>query len=162
EAREREDAYQVMKERVMEALKKTFRPEFLNRLDGIMVFRNLTRDEIKEIVDLELGQVRALLSEHDMTLEITDEVRGFIADKGYNPEFGARPLRRIIQSEVEDPLSEGLLAGRFKEGDAVLAYLEEDREGQQKIQFRVIESESREEAPDAEGDTMPALETMFS
>jgi len=124
----REDEYSTMRDRVTEALKRTFRPEFLNRLDGVMVFRNLTKEQITEIVDLELNRVRAQLKEQDITLEATDEVKSFLADAGYDPDYGARPLRRVIQDKLEDRLSEGLLGGWIKPGDTVRVEL--DSEGQ--------------------------------
>ncbi len=119
ERKQQEATYEDLKERVMDALKRTFRPEFLNRLDGIMVFRPLTKEQIAQIVDLELDRVRELLKEHDMRLVATEEAKMFLAETGYNPDYGARPLRRVVQDYVEDPLSEGLLAGRFREGDTV-------------------------------------------
>jgi ATP-dependent Clp protease ATP-binding subunit ClpC len=106
--------YDEMKKNVTEQLRRAFRPEFLNRVDGTIFFRALTRDEIKQIVDLELNKVRERLIEHAITLDVTDEARGWLADKGYDPEFGARPLRRLIQNEVEDILSDGILGGRFR------------------------------------------------
>ena len=124
----REDEYSSMRDRVTEALKRTFRPEFLNRLDGVMVFRNLTKEQIKEIVDLELNRVRVQLKEQEITLEATDEVKGYLADAGYDADYGARPLRRVIQDKLEDRLSEGLLGGWIKPGDTVRVEL--DSEGQ--------------------------------
>ena len=124
----REDEYSTMRDRVTEALKRTFRPEFLNRLDGVMVFRNLTKEQITEIVDLELNRVRVQLKEQEITLEATDEVKGYLADAGYDPDYGARPLRRVIQDKLEDRLSEGLLGGWIKPGDTVRVEL--DSEGQ--------------------------------
>jgi ATP-dependent Clp protease ATP-binding subunit ClpC len=114
-----EDEYQAMKDRVTEALKRTFRPEFLNRLDGVMVFRNLSQEQITEIVDLELNRVRIQLAEQDIKLVLTDEVKAVIAEAGFDSDYGARPLRRVIQDKVEDRLSEGLLSGEFKSGDTV-------------------------------------------
>jgi ATP-dependent Clp protease ATP-binding subunit ClpC len=114
-----EDEYRVMKDRVTEALKSTFRPEFLNRLDGVMVFRSLSKDQIKEIVDLELSRVTRQLAEQNVKLEASDEAKALIAETGYDADYGARPLRRVIQDRVEDRLSEGLLSGEFKPGDTV-------------------------------------------
>jgi ATP-dependent Clp protease ATP-binding subunit ClpC len=128
EDKKREDEYTAMRDRVTEALKRTFRPEFLNRLDGVMVFRNLTKEQIKDIVDLELNRVRVQLKEQRITLEATDEIKGFLADAGYDADYGARPLRRVIQDKLEDRLSEGLLGGWLKPGDTVRVEL--DREGQ--------------------------------
>ena len=100
-----------MRKNVTEQLRRMFRPEFLNRVDATIVFRSLTKDEIKQIVDLELNKVRERLIEHAITLEMTDEARDWLADKGYDPEYGARPLRRLIQNEIEDALSDGILSG---------------------------------------------------
>lgn len=125
EAKDEEEAYQKMRDKLLGELKKIFRPEFLNRVDGIIVFRALTRDEIKQIVDLELNKVRIRLAEHEIELRATDAAREFLADEGYSLEFGARHLRRIIQHRVEDILSEGMLSGEFQPGDVVLADLEE-------------------------------------
>ena len=127
EAERERESYQEMKEKLLDQLKKTFRPEFLNRVDEVMVFKSLNKEEIKQIVDLELDKLRKRLDEHQLKLEATDEAKTFLAEKGYDPKFGARPLRRVIQRLVEDPLSEGLLIGEFKPGDTVLADLEEDR-----------------------------------
>jgi ATP-dependent Clp protease ATP-binding subunit ClpC len=136
EVQTQEDEYKEIKERVMEALKKTFRPEFINRLDGVMVFRPLTREQITEIVDLEMKRVCAQLTEHDIKLEITEVAKRKIAEEGYDPDFGARPLRRVIQREIEDPLSEGLLAGRYKAGDEIVIDLDSDG----KLALNVVES----------------------
>jgi ATP-dependent Clp protease ATP-binding subunit ClpC len=119
EARSEAERYEKMKDKVTEELKRTFRPEFLNRVDGTMVFHALNREEIKQIVDLELDKVRERLVEQQLTLEVTEEAKGYLADEGYDPNFGARPLRRVIQNKVEDALSEGILAGTFQVGDTV-------------------------------------------
>jgi ATP-dependent Clp protease ATP-binding subunit ClpC len=113
------EAYDEMKEKVLEALKRIFRPEFLNRLDGVMVFHALTKDQIKEIVDLEVNKVQLRLAEHGLTLQLTEAAREYLAEKGYDPNLGARPLRRVIQSELEDALSEAVLAGQFGEGSVI-------------------------------------------
>jgi len=120
EAQEAEASYEAMRAKLLEQLKKEFRPEFLNRLDGVIVFRALSRDEIKQIVGLELNKVQARLNEHHIKLEATEAARNYLADEGYDPEFGARPLRRVIQSRIEDALSDGVLSGRFKAGDTVV------------------------------------------
>ncbi len=125
EAEGEAERYDQMKDKVMSELKRTFRPEFLNRVDGTMVFHALNREEIKQIVDLELDKVRERLVEQQVTLEVTEEAKGYLADEGYNPHFGARPLRRVIQSNIEDVLSESILAGTFQEGDTVLADYED-------------------------------------
>jgi ATP-dependent Clp protease ATP-binding subunit ClpC len=121
------EAYDEMKEKVLEALKRIFRPEFLNRLDGVMVFHALTKDQIKEIVDLEVDKVQLRLAEHGLSLQLTEAAREYLAEKGYDPNLGARPLRRVIQSELEDALSEAVLAGQFGE-DAVIEVDMQDSE----------------------------------
>ena len=113
EEAEEKSSFEEMRKNVTEQLRRMFRPEFLNRVDASIVFRSLTKDEIKQIVDLELNKVRERLIEHAITLELTDEARGWLADQGYDPEYGARPLRRLIQNEIEDALSDGILSGHF-------------------------------------------------
>ncbi len=115
----REQEYEVMKAKVMDALKKTFRPEFINRLDGVMVFRSLSRNEIAQIVEIQLQPLRLQLTEQEITLEITEAARMAIAEAGFDPEYGARPLRRVIQNRIQDSLSEQLLANVFTAGDTV-------------------------------------------
>jgi len=120
EAKEAQTSYEEMRAKLLEQLKKEFRPEFLNRLDGVVVFRALSKDEIKDIVTLELNKVQDRLKDHQIRLEATEAAKNFLADEGFNPEFGARPLRRVIQNKVEDALSDGVLSGKFKAGDTVL------------------------------------------
>jgi ATP-dependent Clp protease ATP-binding subunit ClpC len=106
--------YDELKKNVTEQLRRVFRPEFLNRVDASIVFRALTREEIKRIVDLELKKVGDRLIEHAISLDVTEAARDWLATQGYDLEFGARPLRRLIQNEVEDALSDGILSGTFK------------------------------------------------
>ena len=113
------ESYERMKDKVLTEVKRFFRPEFLNRIDGIVVFHALTRDHILQIVDLLLDEVRANLTEKGVSLEISDGAKEILAVRGYDPTFGARPLKRVIQDVVEDPLSEQLLQGRFGPGDTV-------------------------------------------
>jgi len=112
--------YEKMKEKVLGEMKKIFRPEFLNRIDATVVFHALNKEHIRKIVDLMLNEVVASLAEKNVTLEVTDAARDFIGNKGYDPVFGARPLRRTIQNLVEDQLSEALLRGEFLPGDTVV------------------------------------------
>ncbi len=126
EAKSQEQTYEKMKENLLGELKKTFRPEFLNRVDGVVVFHSLTREEIRKIVDLMLTSVIQQLSEKGIKLEVTDAVKDFIGEKGYDEVFGARPLRRVIQDRLEDKLSEDLLRGKFQSGDTVVVDLEEE------------------------------------
>jgi ATP-dependent Clp protease ATP-binding subunit ClpC len=152
---EQED-YDEMKDKVLGELKRIFRPEFLNRIDGVMVFHALNRDHIKAIVDLEIEKVCERLSGHELSLQLSDEAQEYLAEKGYDPKLGARPLRRVIQTEVEDTLSEGLLEGRFSEGDTVIAYVEDGE-----IAFRPREADENGDAAEVENDSAPPmLETM--
>ena len=111
--------YDRMKSKVNEELRQHFRPEFLNRVDEIVVFPPLTRDDIKTIVDLMIGRLRLRMQEQDMGLQITDEARELLAERGYDPVLGARPLRRVIQRDIEDAVSERILFGTIKPGDVV-------------------------------------------
>ena len=123
-----EVTYEHMKERVTEELKKHFRPEFINRLDEIIVFHELTMDELKLIVDLMLERVREQLEAQHLDLALTDGAKEFLGTKGYDPELGARPLRRAIQRLLEDPLSERVLLGEFKAGTTILVGLDAENE----------------------------------
>ncbi|HET7035295.1 MAG TPA: ATP-dependent Clp protease ATP-binding subunit [Thermomicrobiaceae bacterium] len=118
--------YQIMKDKVLGQLKQTFRPEFLNRIDGVIVFQPLTREEIREIVELELKRVRTQLEEKEISLEVTEAAMDLLGERGYDRTFGARPLRRIIQNLIEDPLAEGLLQSRFKAGSTIKVDVRED------------------------------------
>jgi len=112
--------YERMKDKVMEELKKSFRPEFLNRIDEVIVFHSLSRDDVKAIVDLMMKRVREQLKAKDLEIELTDSAKDLLAEKGYDVALGARPLRRTIQRLVEDPLSEKLLWKEFKAGQTVI------------------------------------------
>jgi ATP-dependent Clp protease ATP-binding subunit ClpC len=112
--------YDKMREKVMEELKHNFRPEFLNRIDEIIVFHSLTQEDVKRIVDLMMVRLTEQLKAKDLEIELSDAAKGFLAEKGYDPSLGARPLRRTIQRLVEDPLSEKLLWKEFRAGQTVL------------------------------------------
>jgi ATP-dependent Clp protease ATP-binding subunit ClpC len=118
-------AYDEMYKKLMEALRKAFRPEFLNRVDATIVFHALTREQITQIVDLELAKVAVRLVEHGLTLSVSEEARSQLAELGYDPEMGARPLRRVIQDKIEDQLSDAMLAGDFEPTDTVLIEAED-------------------------------------
>lgn len=120
--------YEVMKNRMLDELKKLFRPEFLNRVDEVIVFHPLSREEILQIVDLMVERVADQLKAHNMRLVLELPVKELLAQKGYDPNYGARPLRRAVQQLIEDPLSEQLLLGRFEEGDTIIARLNENNE----------------------------------
>ncbi|MBI5294198.1 MAG: ATP-dependent Clp protease ATP-binding subunit [Chloroflexi bacterium] len=128
EAAEEKVTYDEMRKRLNDSLKRAFRPEFLNRLDATVIFRSLNKEDIQQIVSLELFKVSERLKEHNLIVSATAEALAVLADLGYDPEFGARPLRRIIQQKVEDPLSDKLLAGEFNDGATVLINLNEDGE----------------------------------
>ena len=114
-----EDRYQRMKDKVLTELKNVFKPEFLNRIDSTVVFRSLSREDIRRIVDNELRKVEKTLLQKGIRLEVTDAGKDWLGEKGYDPAFGARPLRRVIQDNIEDKLSEMLLSGEFGQGDLV-------------------------------------------
>jgi len=118
--------YQTMKDKLLSQLKQTFRPEFLNRIDAVIVFHPLTPEHVRQIVDLELKRIRKQLAEQQITLEVTDAAKDLLAKRGYDRQFGARPLRRIIQNLIEDPLAEAILAGRFKPGSTVVVDVRDD------------------------------------
>ncbi|MBP6965501.1 MAG: ATP-dependent Clp protease ATP-binding subunit [Armatimonadetes bacterium] len=120
-------AYEGMKNRVTEEMKKVFRPEFLNRVDEVMVFHSLTAQQILEIVILMVNRVREQLKAQGMDLELSDDVKEVLAKEGFDPAFGARPLRRAVQRVIEDPLSEQILLGRFADGDLIRADLEDGK-----------------------------------
>ncbi|MCL0075280.1 ATP-dependent Clp protease ATP-binding subunit [Dehalococcoidia bacterium] len=122
-----------MRDKLLEEMKKTFRPEFLNRIDGTVVFHSLNKEQILQIVDLMLFQVQTQLKEKEIGIEVTTEARELLAEKGFDPTFGARPLRRTIQTMIEDPLSERILQGKFHAGDVVQL----EREGDE-IVFRSL------------------------
>jgi len=113
-------SYEEMRKKLTESLKKIFRPEFINRVDSVIVFRALNQGDIRQIVTLELGKVTERLAEHAVTLTASQAALDLLAAQGYDPEMGARPLRRVIQQKVEDPLSDSLLSGQFHEGDTIL------------------------------------------
>ena len=125
DAQTEESSYQRMKDKVMEEVKRFFRPEFLNRIDATVVFHQLTRVEILEIVDLMMNQVRKELEDKQVELELTDAAREYLGETGFDPVMGARPLRRLIQNEIEDRLSDEILSGRLSAGDVALVDVED-------------------------------------
>jgi len=145
-----------MYKKLMEALKRSFRPEFVNRLDSVIVFRALNRADIREIVSLEIQKVQERLVEQSISLIPSDSALDYLAELGYDPEMGARPVRRVIQQQVEERLSDGLLAGEFGEGDRVLIdldeFISEDGEPQKRIVLkRGNHTEEMEETPEMMG-----------
>jgi len=135
-------AYEEMRKKLMDSLKRVFRPEFINRLDSVIVFRALSKEDIKEIVRLELDKVADRLKDHDISLIATPPALDRLAELGYDPEMGARPLKRVIQQKVEDVLSDALLSGTFSDGDTIIVdYREEE----------VVLRREAEKEPAAEG-----------
>lgn len=126
-------AYESMKNKMLDEMKKTFRPEFLNRIDEVIVFHHLKREEILQIADMFLERINEQASSVGVTVELSDAVKDLLVEKGYDPNLGARPLRRAVQRFVEDPLSEEMLLGRFSAGDVIVAELEE---GSEQVIFR--------------------------
>jgi ATP-dependent Clp protease ATP-binding subunit ClpC len=122
------DTYEKMRAKVQEELKKHFRPEFLNRIDDTIVFHELTLEEVKEIVDFMLVRVKDQLAAQGLDLVLTDDAKGFLGTRGYDPELGARPLRRSIQRLLEDPMSEKVLLNEFRAGSTILVGLDTDTE----------------------------------
>ena len=145
---ESEREYESMKNRINDELKRVFRPEFINRVDETIVFRSLTAADIHQIVNLMLGNVRKQVAQQGMELLIGDAVLERLATEGYDPQYGARPLRRAVQRLIEDPLSEEVLLGRFSPGDTIQAELEGEGEKSVVI-FRKVDK------PDAEEDAEP-------
>jgi ATP-dependent Clp protease ATP-binding subunit ClpC len=141
-------AYEKMKNKVLEEIKHTFRPEFLNRVDEVVVFHQLNREQIEQIVGLELEKVMREVRAQDMHLEVSEDAKALLARKGWDPQFGARPLRRAIQREVEDELAEELLKGSFSAGDHILAEVNPDNP--EKLRFSKIPSVEPPAAPPPE------------
>jgi len=141
--RSEESNYEKMKEMLQKEVERHFRPEFLNRLDDVIVFRALTREDLQIIVDYELAKVLARVLEQGLRLELTKDAKEFLIDKGYDAEFGARPLRRAIERYVEDPLSEDILRGKFKGKNLLKVTLAEDH-----LAFEGVQAE---DAPGDEG-----------
>ena len=124
-----EQAYLRMKNNVLDEVKRFFRPEFLNRIDGQVVFHSLGREHMREIVKLQLQDVNAELIEQGITMEVSDAARDWLSEKGYDPQFGARPMRRLIQDHLEDKLSDAIIAGNLSPGDTAMVDVNEDEDG---------------------------------
>ena len=123
------------KKKIMTALKGAFRPEFLNRVDDVIIFTPLTFEQMLPIVDLQMQEIKGRLLEYGLNVELTETAREWFARKGYEPDFGARPLRRVLQSEVESPLAKKLLRGQFNRGDTIVIDVEEN-DGEKEVVFR--------------------------
>jgi ATP-dependent Clp protease ATP-binding subunit ClpC len=142
--RKEDDEDRAAHEKIEKALKSTFRPEFLNRIDEIITFSPLSLEQMREIVDLQMGEVQDRLSEHGLLVELTDAAREWLAKVGYDPTFGARPLRRALQKHVESPLSISLLSGEFSTGDKILVDVDEAKNA---LFFRRGDKETKSSIP---------------
>ena len=136
-------SYDDMKDRVMGELKKVFRPELLNRIDEVIVFHKLSKDEIKTIVDLLLKRLREQMALHEASIELTDDAKEMLVEKGYDPAMGARPLRRAIQRHIEDPLADFVLGAELTPGSTIMV----DRAGDEEVKITIIPGEAREPEP---------------
>ncbi len=148
-AKTNEVSYQDMKKKLLEQMGKVFRPEFLNRLDDTIVFRALTKENLKQIVDMELTKVSKRLKEKDLILEVTDEAKDFMIEKGSSLDYGARPLRRAVEQHLEDAMSEALLRGEFVGKSKVIVKVGEEA-GEKKLVFDTVENAAPVLPPAAE------------
>ncbi|MGZ3381512.1 MAG: ATP-dependent Clp protease ATP-binding subunit, partial [Isosphaeraceae bacterium] len=130
--RDEAGSYEQMKERLKVAIEKYFRPEFLNRLDDVIVFHSLNKQDLKQIVDIELSKIRGRMADRGLELVLTDEAKDYLIAKGYNPDYGARPLRRAIENMIENPLSEEILRGSFTGKNTIIVEVEGEGEGDSK------------------------------
>jgi ATP-dependent Clp protease ATP-binding subunit ClpC len=130
-------SYEDMKDRIMGELKRVFRPELLNRIDEVIVFHKLSKDEIMTIVDLVLRRLREQMAEHEVTIELTEDAKELLVDKGYDPAMGARPLRRAIQRHIEDPLADFVLGRSLEPGSTILV----ERKDEDEVDISVIPGE---------------------
>jgi ATP-dependent Clp protease ATP-binding subunit ClpC len=146
EAVEEQEAYEDMRKKLLDSLKRVFRPEFINRLDAVIVFRALTRENIQKIVSLEVRKVADRLKDHAITLEATPAALDSLATEGYDPDMGARPLRRVIQQKVEDPLSDALLSGQFADGETI----EIDVDADQQVTLKQVQEKEKEKEDEPE------------
>ncbi|HEY61407.1 MAG TPA: ATP-dependent Clp protease ATP-binding subunit [Anaerolineae bacterium] len=143
-------AYKDMHKKLMDSLRRVFRPEFINRVDSVIVFRSLNKDDLAKIVSLELDKVAKRIEDHDLALTATSEAVSLLADLGYDPDMGARPLRRIIQQKIEDQLSDALLSGEFVEGDKIVIDIEPQEDEEPVIILRKGDDEESTETPSEE------------
>jgi len=131
--------YDDMKNRIMGELKKVFRPEFLNRIDDVIVFHKLQREEIRQIVDLLLRHIRQSMADRELQLELTDDAKDLLVDKGWDPAMGARPLRRAIQRYIEDPLADFVLRSELPPGASVMVDAVTGEGGEPEVKLSVIQ-----------------------
>jgi ATP-dependent Clp protease ATP-binding subunit ClpC len=146
--RDEEATYEKTKELLNKEIERYFRPEFINRLDDIIVFKSLTREDLETIVDYELRKVRERLGEHGLELVLKDDAKQFLIDKGYNPDFGARPLRRAIEHHVEDAISEEILRGSYANNSEIVVTVKGEKENTEGEDDRHLYFEGRGERQD--------------
>ena len=137
--------YQTIKDTVMKELERYFRPEFIGRLDDVIVFRPLSRINMETIVEYELRKVTKRLTEHGLKIDIAEDAKDFLIDKGTNADFGARPLRRAIEQHVEDPLSEEILRGNFKGKDLIKITVKTEDDGNKHLYFEAVTTAAKDE-----------------
>jgi ATP-dependent Clp protease ATP-binding subunit ClpC len=146
--KDEDSSYEKMKERLMHEIEREFKPEFLGRLDDVIVFRPLGRAQLEQIVEFELRKVTRRLTDHGLRIEISPEAKEFLIDKGTNADFGARPLRRAIEQNVEDPLSEEILRGSFKGKDLIRITVKAEDEKNKHLFFEALNSPAASGADD--------------
>jgi ATP-dependent Clp protease ATP-binding subunit ClpC len=122
-----ESSYEKMREKILDESKKVFRPEFLNRLDDLIVFRALTKPDLVQILDLEISKVLERLKTKNIQLQLDEKAKDFLVEKGYDPQYGARPMRRSVERFLEDPLAEEILKGNLHEGEPILVTTDKDK-----------------------------------
>ena len=140
---ESKNRYEKLKDVINEEMKKFFKPEFLNRLDDTIVFAHLSKEEIRKIVDIMLQDLIKRLNEQELSIEVPDNVKDWLAERGYSPSFGARPLRRVIQKKIEDPIAEEILTGHYKHGDTIKLSLNEDVIAFERIEGNFAEEDNK-------------------
>ena len=149
--------YDKIKKTLTTEIERYFRPEFINRLDDIIVFRPLDRKDLYTVVDFELAKVFKRLEEREMTLELDEKAKEFLIDKGYNPDFGARPLRRAIGQFIEDPLAESILRGDIHEGHVIRVTHEDEKDY---LSFDAVDKPADSDEGDDDGDDGPRAGPM--
>ena len=139
-----EQGYDVMKEKILDEAKRVLKPEFVNRLDDLIVFHTLGRPELLQIIDLEIAKVTARIKTKEIHLVLDEKAKDLLIEKGYDPQYGARPMRRAVERHLEDPMAEEILRGNIKGGDSAVVTAEDGR-----LVFKVPESASPETAEPA-------------
>ncbi len=154
-------SYDSMKQRVMDQIERVFRPEFLNRLDDSIIFRHLTKDDLKGVIDFELAKVRERLLDRGLNLELTDVAKEFLVKKGSNLDYGARPLRRALEQRIEDPLSEELLRGAFEGKDTIVVTGVLENEDGNRIDAKDVQTDEDGKMSDADGKKVKIVRLEF-